>query len=187
MRVISPGEILKGNGISLRLCELSDCSENYVSWLADPEVNRYLETRWSAQTIDSIRVFVGSMIESPHSYLFAILLDGDSPSGKHVGNIKVGPVIPHHDFADVSYFIGDRNAWGRGLATEAVRVATRFGFERLKLHRLQAGLYETNVGSFRVLEKAGYVYEGRLRKQLRGRDDWEDHVWFGALADSWRG
>lgn len=182
MRVIQPGEILAGHRVSLRLCELSDCTDRYVAWLADPEVNVFLETRWSEQTQESIRGFVASMLESSNSYLFAIV---DGSTDRHIGNIKVGPVIAHHSFADVSYFIGEREVWGRGLATEAVRLATRFGFDRLGLHRLQAGLYETNIGSFRVLEKAGYVYEGRLAKQLKGKDGWEDHVWFGALRDTW--
>lgn len=183
-RAIARGEVLEGERVRLRLCEPSDCTDRYLAWLADPEVNRYLETRWSEQTLDSIRAFVTTMLESTHSYLFAII---DKSSNVHVGNVKVGPVIQHHDVADVSYFIGERSVWGRGLGTEAVRLATRFGFSRLELHRLQAGLYETNIGSFRVLEKAGYTYEGRLTKQLRGRDGWEDHVWFGALVDSWKG
>ncbi len=180
-RVILPRETLDGSRVSLRLCELGDVSERYVAWLRDPEVNRYLETRWSEQSLESVRSFVASMVESPHSYLFAIL----DKSAEHIGNIKVGPVVTAHAFADVSYFIGDRSAWGKGYATEAVRLATQFGFSRLNLHRLQAGLYETNVGSFKVLERAGYTYEGRLLKQLRGEAGWEDHVWFGALRERW--
>ena len=183
MRAIGPGELLEGARVSLRLCEVSDCTPTYVSWLADPEVNKFLETRWSEQSLDSIRGFVRSMLESPNSYLFAIV---DRREARHVGNVKVGPVIAPHAFADVSYFIGDRGSWGRGYATEAVRLATKFGFERVNLHRLQAGLYETNTGSRRVLERAGYTYEGRLAKQLRGADGWEDHLWFGALRENWK-
>jgi RimJ/RimL family protein N-acetyltransferase len=183
MRAIHPGEILEGEEVSLRLCVLDDVNETYLSWLADPIVNRYLETRWTEQTLDTIRAYVAGKLASPSSYLFAIV---ERASGRHVGNVKLGPVIANHDYADISYFIGDRAAWGRGFATDAVRVATAFGFSRLLLHRLQAGVYETNVGSFRVLEKAGYTHEGRHAKQLRGENDWEDHVFFGALRDTWK-
>ena len=182
-RAIEPGEKFTGEKVYLRLVELSDCTERYVAWLADPEVNQYLETRYAPQTLDMIRAFVGGMIESPHSYLFAICeMNGD----RHVGNVKIGPIVPRHLFADVSYFIGEREAWGKGYGSEAVRLVTKIGFERLGLHRCQAGLYESNVGSHRLLEKAGYTYEGRLLKQLRIEDRWEDHVWFGALKDTWR-
>lgn len=181
-RAIGPGELLRGDRVGLRLVTLDDVSDRYVGWLRDPEVHKYLETRFSEQTLESVRGFVASMVESPHSYLFAIVENG---SGTHVGNVKIGPVNPHHAFADVSYFLGERASWGKGYGTEAVRLVTRFGFERLGLHRCQAGLYASNIGSQRVLEKAGYTYEGRLAKQLRLGDAWEDHVWFGALRETW--
>lgn len=182
-RAILPDEWLEGERVSLRLVTLEDCGERYRGWLADPEVNRYLETRYAEQTPEMIRGFVASMLASTHSYLFAIC---ERASRRHVGNVKIGPVNAHHSFADVSYFVGDREAWGKGYGTEAVRLVTRFGFERLGLHRCQAGFYESNVGSQRVLEKAGYAREAVLVKQLRIEDRWEDHVWFGALRDTWR-
>lgn len=182
MRVISMGEVLPGARVSLRLATLDDCNERYVAWLADPVVNQYLETRYADQTLEMIRGFVCSMLASDHSYLFAIV---ENTTGVHVGNVKIGPLVPRHLFADVSYFIGERSAWGKGYGTEAVRLVTRFGFERLGLHRCQAGFYESNIGSQRVLEKAGYTREARLVKQLRIEDRWEDHVWYGALRDTW--
>lgn len=182
-RAITPRERFEGGRVYLRLLELSDCTDRYVAWLADPEVNQYLETRYVDQTLEMIRGFVAGMIESPHSYLFAIC---EMNGGRHVGNVKIGPIVPRHLFADVSYFIGEREAWGKGYGSEAVRLVTKLGFERLGLHRCQAGLYESNVGSHRLLEKAGYTYEGRLAKQLRIEDRWEDHVWFGALKETWR-
>lgn len=182
-RVIAPGEWLKGQRVSLRLITLDDCTPRYVDWLADPLVNRYLETRWLPQDLDSVRAFVGSMLDSPWSYLFAIV---ENDNRCHVGNIKVGPVNPHHLHADVSYFIGERSCWGRGYATEAIGLAARFAFERLRLHRLQAGLYRANEGSRRALEKVGFKMEGAFREQLvdasQGR---QDHLWFGLLRSEW--
>lgn len=181
-RVIEPGERLDGEHVSLRLVTLDDCTETYVSWLEDARVSQYLETRWTEQTLESIRDFVRGMLSSPSSYLFAILRRAD---GAHVGNVKVGPIDARHGFADVSYFIGDPSAWGKGLGTEAVQLATDFGFERLGLARMQAGLYSRNVGSQRVLEKCGYVVEGRLREKLLADDGRDDHVWLGLLRREW--
>jgi RimJ/RimL family protein N-acetyltransferase len=183
-RAIAPREWLNAKTCRLRLVELTDCTERYVDWLRDPDVNKYLETRWTEQSLASVESFVRSVIGSDHSYLFAICEHG---TDRHVGNIKIGPIETRHLYADVSYFIGDRAAWGRGMATDAVRTVTAFGFERLGLHRVQAGFYDTNVGSQRVLEKAGFTYEGRLVKKLRQRADtaWEDHLWYYALAGEW--
>lgn len=182
--VLQPGEWIEGERVRLRLVELGDCNDRYVAWLRDPEVNRYLETRWYEQTLETVRDFVRGVIAAQNAYLFAIV---ERATSLHVGNVKIGPIDPHHLLADVSYFIGDRAAWAKGLGTDAVRVATNFAFSRLGLHRVQAGFYETNVGSQRVLEKAGFKCEGRHASKLRQQIDapWEDHVWYGVLREDW--
>lgn len=182
-RAIEPGEVIAGTKVSLRLVTLDDCTTRYEAWLADPQVNRYLETRWRAQPLAAIREFVQGMLVSPDGYLFAIV---ETATGAHVGNIKLGPINAHHAFADVSYFIGETDRHGRGYATEAIKLATAFGFDRLALHRVQAGLYAGNVGSAKALEAAGFTREGALRAQLKNADGaWEDHVWYGIVRAEW--
>ncbi|MFQ5890824.1 MAG: GNAT family N-acetyltransferase [Gemmatimonadota bacterium] len=168
----------------LRLVTPEDCGERYLSWLCDERVNRYLETRWSEQTIESIGEFVAEMRASEENHLFAIV---KRDAREHIGNIKLGPVNANHGYADISYFIGDPRMWGKGYATEAIRTATVIGFDVLGLHRLQAGVYKTNVGSTRALEKVGYRLEGRFRKQLRAEDGWQDHLWYGLLREEFKG
>ena len=94
-------------------------------------------------------------------------------------NIKIGPVNWHHLYGDVSYFIGDINSWGQGLASEAVSLVTRYGFERLELNKCKAGVYSGNTSSIRVLEKVGYRQEGCLKDELLGPNGREDHLLYG--------
>jgi len=182
VRSINFHEEFVGELTALRLLTLEDCTTEYVAWLNDPVVSQYLETRYATQTLASVRSFVQSMVESPDSYLFAIVA---KEGRQHVGNLKVGPIQAQHSYADVSYFIGEKSVWGRGLASDAIRCSIHIGFERLGLHRLQAGLYERNLASGRALEKAGFTYEGRLRAQLLGPEGWEDHLWYGVLREEW--
>lgn len=172
---------LKGAKISLRLVEEKDCCARYVSWLEDKAVNQFLETRWAIQSLDSIREFVNSKRDDPVNYLFAII---ENDSKRHIGNIKLGPINFNHGFADVSYFIGERDCWGKGYATEAIKLVTRFGFEELKLHSLQAGLYESNTGSKKALENAGFQYVGRFKSKLKLGNIWQDHLFFHILAEN---
>ena len=65
--------------------------------------------------------------------------------------------------AEVGYWVGE-SFWGRGIATVAVSGITRFAFEAYGLERLFAGVYVSNPASCRVLEKAGYQLEGRMRR-----------------------
>lgn len=183
-RVVRPDEMFTRGDTALRLITLSDCTQRYVEWLADPDVNRYLETRFSESTLADVVAFAKDKIDSADSYLFAIV---DQTDGLHIGNIKIGPINVHHQYADISYFIGERDRWGRGHATQAIRIIIDIGFNRLGLHLLQAGVYANNVASQRALLRAGFMPDGRMRQQLWADDQWQDHLWFGLLADEARG
>ena len=67
--------------------------------------------------------------------------------------------------AEIGYWLGEPY-WGRGVMTEAVRAVTDWGFAERSLLRIYALPYVTSLASIRVLEKAGYVYEGRLRRSV---------------------
>lgn len=167
--------LLQGSKISLRPLTLADCNETYANWLADPVINRYLETRWSEPSLAAITEFVTKMVADPDSYLFTII---EISTQKHIGNIKLGPVNRYHRYADIGYFIGEPQAWGKGYATEAIQLITTFAFTELKLHRVQAGVYASNIASAKALEKAGYVLEAVFKQQLWLGSDWEDHLWY---------
>lgn len=168
-------KILVGTRVCLRPVTLNDCTREYVDWLNDPEVNKFLETRWCIQNIKSVENFVSSMMLSENNHLFAII---ESISHRHIGNIKLGPINRNHHSADISYVIGNRNYWGTGCATDAVKLATDFAFRVLGVRRIRAGVYSSNVGSQRVLEKAGYIYETKFISCLKNDDCWDDHLWY---------
>jgi len=183
MRRITDADEFRCGRVALRLVRPDDCNERYLQWLKDGAVNRYLETRWTEQSLESIVHFVAAARAAQDSYLFAII---QRPPGRHIGNIRLGPINAHHGYGDISYFIGERDLWGQGYATEAIRCATDVGFRVLGLHRLQAGVYAENVASARALERVGYVLEGRFRRQLRSGEGWEDHLWYGLLGDEFK-
>lgn len=170
--------ILRDGGISLRLISLQDCTETYVEWLNDTEVNQYLETRWHKQDIDAIQNFVISQLNNDHSILFAIIFDN---TNCHIGNIKIGPVDKYHHNADISYFIGDKSLWGKGIATKAIQLVCSFGFNELHLHRIEAGAYSAAVGSWKALEKNGFMREGIFREQAISGDKYMDVYRYGIL------
>jgi RimJ/RimL family protein N-acetyltransferase len=65
--------------------------------------------------------------------------------------------------AEIGYWVG-RAYWGRGIATDAVRAVTEHAFATHDLTRVYALPFAANAASIRVLEKAGYVREGLLRR-----------------------
>lgn len=67
--------------------------------------------------------------------------------------------------AELGYWLGEK-FWGRGIMTDAVAAFTRHAFETFDLERIYAEPFETNTASVRVLEKAGFVCEGRLSASI---------------------
>ena len=71
----------------------------------------------------------------------------------------------HRLTAELGYWLGEP-FWGRGIASEAVRSIAEYGFRELGLVRIFAEPYSTNKSSCRVLEKAGFSFEGRLKNNV---------------------
>lgn len=170
---------IDGDAVFLRPLGLDDVTANYLSWLNDPEVTRFLETR-QPQTLQTIREFVERVNARDDEFLFGIFLKKD---GRHVGNIKIGPVKQRHLLADVTLLIGERDCWGQGIATDAIRTITRFGFGTLLLSKLTASMYVDNVGSIRAYLRAGYTQEGVRRKHYILDNKPTDVVELGLCAD----
>ena len=66
--------------------------------------------------------------------------------------------------AELGYWLGEP-FWGRGIMTEAVSGFVEWAFPALDLVRIHAGVFARNPASARVLAKAGFECEGRLRAQ----------------------
>jgi ribosomal-protein-alanine N-acetyltransferase len=149
-----------------KIC-LEDVTPRYVSWLNDPQINRFLETRHSVQDHDAVYAFVAEQMANPNVHLLKITLRSE---GLHIGNIKVGPINRHHASAQISLFIGEKNIHGKGYGAEAIERVTKWAFESAGLERIEAGCYEDNLASLRAFLKAGYAVEGFRRKAYVSAD-----------------
>jgi RimJ/RimL family protein N-acetyltransferase len=110
---------------------------------------------------------------------FAIAVDGEAVGG--IGYTQ------HEDVerisAEIGYWLG-ASFWGRGLMTSALIAVTRYAFEQhADLRRIYAVPFAWNAASFRVLEKAGYRMEGRLRQSAIKDGTVTDQVLYAILRD----
>jgi [ribosomal protein S5]-alanine N-acetyltransferase len=146
----------------LASCEVRSWATSDVDSLAEHANNRKvwmnLRDRFPhPYTRRHARTFIAAVRASDPETLFAIAV-----GGRAVGGIGL---MLHEDVervsAEIGYWLGEP-FWGRGIATEALKATTTYAIERYRLTRIYAVPFAWNTSSVRVLEKAGYVFEGRL-------------------------
>jgi ribosomal-protein-alanine N-acetyltransferase len=86
----------------------------------------------------------------------------------------------------LGYGIG-RAVEGRGMMSEAVRLAVGYAFNVLKLHRIMANYIPENERSGRLLQRLGFTIEGRARAYLFINGRWQDHILTALVNDAWEG
>src|SRR5262249_3579073 len=102
---------------------------------------------------------------------------------EHVGNIWLWGIDWRHHKAEVRVVIGSHGHHGKGLGSEAIDLVSRYGFDRLNLHRLYAYVLGTNPRARRAFEKAGFEAEGLLRADRWVGDRYADVHLLGRLRD----
>jgi len=167
--------------ISLRPIRFTDINDRYKKWMNDEVVNQFMETRYQYHTLDDIRDFVYNVLIDSHSVMMAICYGSE-----HIGNIKLGAINWQHRYTDLSYFIGERDHWGKGFATEAVKLMVKYGFERLDLHKINGGAYEHNHASIAVLLKAGFILEAAFRENAFYKGKYVKEFFYGIIQEEWR-
>jgi len=144
--------MLTGNQVYLRPLSLDDVTDYYITWMNDYEVTKYTEARFETHTRSSIEDFV-NIANNDTTYTFAIIA---KDRNIHIGNIKLSGVNKNHKYGDVGLIIGRKEYYGRGIATECIRLVTEFAFKQLGLHKVWCGIYAPNTGSIKAFQKAGW-------------------------------
>lgn len=120
----------------------------------------------SPYTLQDARDFIERKADEVPACTFAII----NPKEKLCGVISL---VPQEDVyrrsAEIGYWIGEP-FWGKGLATQAISLMTRYGFRELQFKRIFAAVFDFNLASMRALEKNGYQKEGIFRKALVKND-----------------
>jgi RimJ/RimL family protein N-acetyltransferase len=159
---------LKGESVRLVPLDRTLHLDNALRWLNDPEISACLEQNLGVTRRQEEEFFERMEARRETDFVWAIL----SEENRHIGFIGLHAVQWRHRSAAGGLVIGERNTWGRGYATDAVRVRTRFAFDVAGLHRLEG--HTINPAMRRVYEKCGYRHEGIARQKYWRGGRWVD-------------
>ncbi len=151
---------------------LQHATQKYVSWLNDPEVYKYLESK-GGQTIDTLIEFINHNIAN-HVYIWAII---DRSLNQHIGNIKIDPINNTHKFGEYGILIGDKSYWGKGYAREASQAVLNYFFGNEKyLRKINLGVVKSNKDAINLYNKLGFKQEGYLQRHFIYNGSEEDVI-----------
>jgi RimJ/RimL family protein N-acetyltransferase len=142
---------------------------------------------WTVRSEADVRAFLQMLIdyqseEPRRKFQLAITLP---ETGQLIGNCGIRRKPENEWEADIGYELASAY-WGRGIATEAARALVELGFRDWGLHRISAWCVADNIGSARVLEKAGLRLEGRLCENEYYKGRWWDTLLYGVVLDEWK-
>lgn len=112
----------------------------------------------------------------------AFAICGLDPSEQALGEVSINGIDPANRSASIGYWLTPA-ARGRGVATRAVRLASRFAFDRLRLVRIELTCGPDNTASAAVAKRAGFTFEGRLRSNYLFKGIFRDSLVFSLLSN----
>ncbi|HML24540.1 MAG TPA: GNAT family protein [Aggregatilinea sp.] len=107
--------------------------------------------------------------------------------GTPIGQMGINWMSPTHRWANLGALIGEPDYWGGGYGTDGFILLVDYLFNWLNLRRIYIGTMESNVRVQRMMEKVGFVYEGRHRGMWFVDGAWQDDLIYGLLCDEWPG
>ena len=182
-RSVDPQPLVRGDGLYLRPAIAAD----YSAWARLREQSRAFLTPWEPTwpADDLTRAAFRRRLrrqadEMARDESFAFLIF-DSTSDELLGGLTLGGIRRGvAQAATLGYWMGAPHA-GKGRMTRAVAAVVRFGFDSLRLHRIEAACIPDNAPSIALLERNGFQREGFARAYLKINDAWRDHILFALL------
>lgn len=178
--------LFQGELVCLIAPEPQQAAGLHTRWMRDSEFVRLLDTDPARLlSVDKNKEWYEKNLveEQKNDELFLLIrtLEED----RTIGLIGLDGIRWTHGDAWVGIGLGEREYWGKGYGTDAMRILLRYAFEELNLHRLSLSVFEYNPRAIRSYEKVGFVIEGSARQFLNRDGKRYDMIFMGILREEW--
>lgn len=178
-------DIYKGELVRLGAMNTEEIGKAFARWSRDSEFRRLLDSGvLPLPSAKNAQTWLEKELEeeSNNQYWFSIRkLDDD----KLLGDVDLYVHNWQSRDAFVGLGIGEREFWGKGYGTDAMKVILRYAFTEINLKRVSLTVFEYNPRAIRSYEKAGFRHEGRLRGALNKEGRRWDILCMGILREDW--
>ncbi|MHA2292527.1 MAG: GNAT family N-acetyltransferase [Candidatus Hodarchaeales archaeon] len=171
------------DNLILRTLTIDDVTQEYLDALNDYNTVRFTEARHQEWDKEKVYKFIKeSNIEGTTELVGIFLRDSE----KHIGNIRLSGMNPHHKRVDLGIMLFDKSEWSRGYGTEAIKGVTNYVFKELNLHKICADYYSVNHASARMFNKAGFKVEGIYKDHFFFEDTYIDSIRVGLVNKAFK-
>lgn len=174
-------EFIEGKRIKLIPLTLANLSNNYLTWLNDPQVNLYNSHAVFPYTVEQLKDYVKGA-NTKDKVVLAII---DKKLDKHIGNISLQNIDWVSRSAEFAILIGEKKYWGKGIGEEAGKLIVDYGFRRLNLNRIHCGTSSENIGMQKLALSIGMTQEGKRRQAMYKNGNWVDIIEYGILVSEY--
>ncbi len=151
-----------------------DDAKKYVEYLRDPEVSIWLEDE-----VQNIK----DPISVENYLLYGWFRQSIEHNGKFIGASGLDLINKENKVARFFIVIGEKELWGKGIGTEVIKLIIKYGFENLKLRKINSDFLSPNEAVKIIHEKIGFKQEGLLRQDSKRNEKWTDRVLVSILPE----
>jgi RimJ/RimL family protein N-acetyltransferase len=155
----------------------------FQRWYADPEIARLARYQATPMRPEEIERFFAARVLGTDALAMAV---HEKATDRLVGTCAFSQLDGENGSALYHITIGESDAWGRGLGTEATQLMVDHAFGTLGLHRIALYVFEFNVRAIRAYQRCGFVIEGRSRESIWRDGRWWDELAMSVLESDWR-
>ena len=171
---------MQGKLVRLRAYEKSD-ADALFRWFADEEVTRWLGPPNFPSRAHQERFIELAQSSSDDAKYFAI----ETLEGKLVGDCGLRFIDWKSRKAEFFITIGEKQFWGKGLGSDALRIVIRVAFDKMNLNRLWLTVLVDNPRAVRCYEKCGFVREGLLKQESYVDGKYRDVLLMALLRENY--
>lgn len=154
---------------------------DYLRWINDREVTRWMETGIFPVRIDDLAIY----LDTYYKELFAVGCYNEAKdSWDYIGHVRLIPRWSHRT-AEYGIMIGARERWGKGYGESATALAMIYAFGHLGLNKVHLGVVEANISAVHMYSKIGFKEEGRLKNHFYYNFQWHDILQMALFREDW--